>query len=178
MYPFVRLAWQMWRNRAAPPLALTETHVSRHLCWPWDLDGFGEMNNGRVLTLMDIGRFTSGMRYGLLSMLRREGWGLAVAGSSIRYRRRILPFARIEMRTRLAGWDARFFYVVQEFWIDGDCACQALLRTAVTAKGRGAVPTAEVLTALGRDDAPPVLPGWVAAWIDAEGQRPWPPVAA
>ena len=174
MYPFVRLAWQMWRHRGDPPLPLTGTHVSRHLCWPWDLDGFGEMNNGRVLTLMDLGRFTAGSRLGLMQALRANRWGLAVAGGSTRYRRRIRPFARIEMRTRLVGWDARFFYIVQAFWVGGECACQALLRTAVTARGRS-VPTAEVLAALERADPAPPLPGWVAAWIDAEGRRPWPP---
>ena len=174
MYPFARLAWQMWRHRADPPLPLTGTHVSHHLCWPWDLDGFGEMNNGRVLTLMDLGRFTSGGRFGLTGALRRNRWGLAVAGTSVRYRRRITAFARIEMRTRLAGWDDRFFYIVQAFWIGGDCACQALLRTAVTARGRS-VPSSEVLAALGRDEEAPVLEDWVRAWIEAEGQRPWPP---
>ena len=177
MYPFVRLAWKMWRHRADPPLPLTGTHVTHHLCWPWDLDGFGEMNNGRVLTLMDIGRFTAGKRFGLLAALRRNRWGLAVAGTSIRYRRRVTPMARIEMRTRLVGWDPRFFYIVQEFWVRGDCAAQALLRTAVTARGR-AVPTAEVLEALDRDGPAPVLPDWVAAWISAEAERPWPPATA
>ena len=174
MYPFLRLAWQMWRHRADPPLPLTGTHVSHHVCWPWDLDGFGEMNNGRVLTLFDLGRFTSGSRFGLMAVLRRNRWGLAVAGGSTRYRRRILPFARIEMRTRLAGWDARFFYIVQEMWIGGECACQALLRTAVTGGGR-AVPTEKVVEALGRDEPPPELPAWVRAWIAAEAERPWPP---
>ena len=116
---------------------------------------FGEMNNGRVLTLMDLGRFTAGTRLGLMAVLRREGWGLAVAGGSTRYRRRISPFARIEMRTRIVGWDARFFYVLQEMWVRGECAAQALLRTAVTAPGRGAVRTGAVLAALGRDDPRP-----------------------
>ena len=183
MYPFARLAWQLWRHRADPPMATTATHVSRHLCLPWDLDGFGEMNNGWVLTLMDLGRFTASQRLGLMAALRRHRWGFAVAGGSTRYRRRIRPFARIEMRTRAAGWDARFFYVVQEMWVGGDCACQALLRTAVTAReprpdGGRSVPIAEVLAALGLAAAAPPLPGWIEAWIEAEAVRPWPPRGA
>jgi acyl-CoA thioesterase FadM len=133
------------------------------------------MNNGRVLTLFDLGRFTSGSRFGLMQVLKRNKWGLAVAGSSNRYRRRILPFARIEMRTRLAGWDERFFYILQEMWVNGDCACQALLRTAVTEKGRS-VTSDRVIAALGwEEDISLDLPDWVQAWIAAEGQRPWPP---
>ncbi|WP_308917443.1 acyl-CoA thioesterase [Jannaschia sp. LMIT008] len=176
MYPFVRLAWQLLRHRGDPPMDLTDVHVSRHLCLPWDLDGFGEMNNGRILTLMDLGRFTAGTRIGLLTTLRREGWGLAVAGGSVRYRRRITAFARIEMRTRTVGWDARFVYIVQEMWVRGECACQAVLRTAVTGDRR-AVPTDRVLAALGRTAPAPVLPDWVAAWAEADALRPWPPVA-
>ena len=180
MYPFVRLLGQLWRHRSDPPLGLAETHVSHHLCLPWDLDGFGEMNNGRVLTLMDLGRFTASQRLGLMAALGRERWGFAVAGGSTRYRRRIPPFARIEMRTRLAAWDQRFFYVVQEMWVGGECACQALLRTAVTARdprpdGSRSVPTAEVLAALGRDEPAPAVPPWIAAWIAADAGRPWPP---
>ncbi|UWQ22179.1 acyl-CoA thioesterase [Jannaschia sp. W003] len=175
MYPFVRLAWQLWRHRNDPPLALDGVHVSHHRCLPWDLDGFGEMNNGRVLTLFDLGRFTSARRFGLGAAMRRHRWGLAVAGSSVRYRRRILPMARIEMRTRLAGTDHRFFYILQEMWIGGECAAQALLRTAVTERGRS-IPSARVLEALGRTEPPPPLPAWVEAWIAADAQRPWPPL--
>ena len=180
MYPFVRMAWQVWRHRADGPMSLTETHVSHHLCLPWDLDVFGEMNNGRILTLMDLGRFTASWRLGLIAALRRHRWGFAVAGVSVRYRRRIPPFARIEMRSRLATWDDRFFYVVQEMWTDSDCSCQALLRTAVTARdprpdGARSVPTGEVLAALDRRDPRPEPPAWIAAWIEADAARPWPP---
>ena len=181
MYPFLRLAATMVRARRAPPMGLTDTATIHLRCWPWDCDMFGEMNNGRILTLFDLGRFDAGERFGLSRMLVREGWGLAVAGSSTRYRKRILPMAKVEMRTRLVGWDEggdrpKFFYLVQEMWVGEDCACQALLRTAVTAKGRGAVPTGEVMAALRRSEPSPALPGWVAAWVEAESARPWPPV--
>lgn len=177
MYPFLRLAATMLRARRAAPMGLTDAATIRLRCWPWDCDMFGEMNNGRILTLFDLGRFDAGERFGLSAMLKREGWGLAVAGSSTRYRKRILPMAKVEMRTRLVGWDdpGRFFYLVQEMWVGDACACQALLRTAVTARGRGAIPTEEVMAALGRSEPSPALPPWVAAWAEADATRPWPP---
>ena len=174
MYPFLRLGWQMLRARAAPPMGVLDRHVSHHLCMPWDLDGFLELNNGRTLTLYDLGRFTAGSRTGLLRALRRRGWGLAVAGTSVRYRRRVTAFQRIEMRTQIVGWDARFFYVVQSMRVNGQCCSQALLRTAVVAKGRS-VPSDEVAAELGADPVSPDMPVWVGAWIAAEGTRPWPP---
>ncbi|MEO0859352.1 MAG: acyl-CoA thioesterase [Pseudomonadota bacterium] len=175
MYPFARLFLQLLRLRSAPRIQLTDTHVSYLRCLPWDLDGFLELNNGRILTLYDLGRFGIGMRIGLMAALRRNRWGLAVAGTSVRYRKRITAFQRIEMRSRCVGWDDRFIYLVQSMWVDGACCSNALMRTAVVAKGRS-VPTADVVAALGHVGPSPTLPDWVQAWIEAEGQRPWPPV--
>ncbi|WP_371155538.1 acyl-CoA thioesterase [Jannaschia sp. 2305UL9-9] len=177
MYPFIRLLLQLLRNRRAPTMGVTEEHVSHHLCLPWDLDGFFELNNGRTLTLYDLGRFGAGARMGLMTALGKQGWGLAVAGCSVRYRKRVTAFQRIEMRTRCVGWDARFIYIVQSMWVRGTCTSQALLRTAVTSP-KGTVPPEQVLAALGWDAPTPELEPWVAAWILAEGERPWPPVPA
>ena len=57
MYPFVRLAWQFFLYRKASPLGVGEIHESLHYCLPWDLDLWMELNNGRALTLYDMGRF-------------------------------------------------------------------------------------------------------------------------
>jgi acyl-CoA thioesterase FadM len=179
MYPAPRLAWQLWRHRNDPPLPLDGVHVSRHLCLPWDIDPWGELNNGRTLTLFDLARIPFARRVGLLAALRGRGWGLVVAGASVRYRRRIRAFDRIEMRSRALGWDARFVYVEQEMRVRGETASHALLSTAVTGKAGGPrpgiVPPAEVMRAMGIASAPPVLPDWVTAWATAEAKRPWPP---
>ena len=106
---------------------------------------------------------------------RARGWGLAVAGASVRYRRRVKMFDRIEMRTRLLGWDQRFVYMGQSMWVRGECTSQALLRSAIIQGKRGIVPPAEMAAALGLPEESPDLPGWVRAWIEADAQRPWPP---
>ena len=106
MYPVVRMPWQMWRHRGDPPLGPLGEHVSRHVCWPWDLDLWVELNNGRTLTLYDLGRVPMGARMGLTRALTRRGWSLTVAGASVRYRRRVRAFDRIVMRSRGVGWAA------------------------------------------------------------------------
>lgn len=176
MYPFVRMAWQLWLCRKAPPLPVTGTHVSRHMCLPWDIDMWLELNNGRTLTLYDLGRFPLAWRTGLWRALRRHRWGLTMAGASVRYRRRIRMFETVEMRSRAIAWDARFFYLEQSMWKrDGDCAGHVLYRSAVTGPD-GIVPPARVAAALGLPPEPPPMPGWVAAWIAADAERPWPPM--
>ena len=51
MYPLIRFASAILREGRAPKLGLLDTHVSQHICWPWDIDPFMELNNGRTLTL-------------------------------------------------------------------------------------------------------------------------------
>jgi hypothetical protein len=63
------------------------------------------------------------VRIGLIGKaLKANGWGLVVAGASVRYRARIRPFQRFELRTRVVGWDDRFVYIEQ-----GDVAGRHLL---------------------------------------------------
>jgi acyl-CoA thioesterase FadM len=177
MYPFPRLIWQFVVHRNSPSLGPFETHVSHHRCWPWDLDGFAELNNGRTLTLYDLGRLPLARRTGLFRLLRQNRWGLTMAGAAVRYRRRIRMFDKIEMRSRLLGWDARFMYIEQAMIVRGQVAGHVVYRSAVTNPG-GLVPIAEVARALDPALVSPPLPDWVAAWVDAENQRPWPPEIA
>lgn len=175
MYPLIRMAKEMILSHRAPRQDPLAGHVSRHLCWPWDVDPWRELNNGRTLTLYDLGRIALDRRNGIERVLRERNWGLSVAGASVRYRRRVRMFDRITMHTRLVGWDSRFFYKVQSMWVRGECASQVLIRSAATQGARGIVDPAEVVAALGLGRESPPLPGWVAAWIEAEGARPWPP---
>jgi acyl-CoA thioesterase FadM len=174
MYPFVRMVKEMLRARRLGPIGLLDAHVSQHRCWPWDLDLWLELNNGRTLTLYDLGRLPLGRRTGVEQVLRSRRWGLTVAGSTIRYRRRVTVFAKLTMHTRCVGWDKRFLYMEQSMWQGEDCASHVLIRSAVVGKA-GIVPPAEVVLALGGKVESPALPGWVAAWIAADATRPWPP---
>lgn len=176
MYPFLRMGWAIWSGGRAAPLPLLGTHVSRHLCWPWDIDPWMELNNGRALTLFDFGRVGMGRRMGIDGVLRREGWGLTVAGASSRYRRRVRAFERLVMTTRCLGWDARFLYMEQALWKGSDCAVHMLLRAAVVAR-EGLVDPVRLARALGHEGENPALPDWVLAWIAADAGRPWPPGA-
>ena len=178
MYPFLRMAKELIKYQNAPKLPVDGLHVSHHRCWPWDLDGWGELNNGRTLSLFDLGRIGLAQRIGLITALRTHRWGLTVAGASIRYRHRIRGFEPIEMRSQVVFWDEKFVYIEQVILKkDGQCATQILLRTGVVDKD-GMVSSAQVAAALGQSNIAPACPKWVAEWITADAQRPWPPALA
>lgn len=174
MYPFVRMMKELVVHARAESLPFDGVHVSSHICWPWDLDFMMELNNGRTLTLFDLGRIPLAHRAGLLAVARKQGWGLTMAGSSVRYRRRVRMFDRVEMRSRAVGHDDRFIYLEQSMWKRGECTSHLLIRMAATGKN-GIVPAAEVVAAMGHDPLPGALPDWVQAWADADAKRPWPP---
>ncbi len=174
MYPIFRVVKEVLINKRAPKIGAFDTHVSEHICWPWDLDMWLELNNGRTLTLFDLGRMGHGMRVNLFPVMKREKWMVTVAGATVRYRKRTRAFAKFEMRTRMLGWDDKFFYIEQSTWRKGDCIAHIVLRAAVTDHD-GLVRAGNVAAAMGLDHSPD-LPEWVVAWSDADQLRPWPPI--
>jgi acyl-CoA thioesterase FadM len=174
MYPFIRMAKEFIVHRNADDLDTLGVHVSHHRCWPHDLDGFLEMNNGRILTILDLGRFVLARRVGLLAALKANKWGLTMAGVSVRYRKRIRPFTKFKVVSRSVGWDDKFFYLDQSIWVGDECAVQALYRSAIT-DNDGIVRPRRLFDHVGYEGDKPPLPAWVQGWIDADATRPWPP---
>ena len=174
MYPFLRLGLEIALSTRMPPLGPDGVHVSYHRCYPWDLDFFGEMNNGRILSIFDLGRIPMAARMGLLRTMRANGWRFTMAGASVRYRRRITAFSRLRMQSRAVARDARFLYIEQSVWQGKEAAANILYRSAMI-DNNGMVPTDKVAEALGHPDWQPVAPDWVQNWIDAENTRIWPP---
>ena len=174
MYPIIRMTKELIKFRNTPKLSLNDIHVLTHRCWPVDIDMFGELNNGRTLTLYDLGRLVMGYRVGLLGVIKKNKWGMTMAGASVRYRHRVRMFQKFTMHTRAIGRDDRFLYLQQTMWRGDKATSSVLYRMAFTDKN-GIVPTHKVAEALGDPDWNPDMPDWVNNWIKAEGSRTWPP---
>ncbi|MDO8984593.1 acyl-CoA thioesterase [Cypionkella sp.] len=174
MYPYIRIAKELWKFRNAPPLGLFDAHISTHRIWPWDLDPWRELNNGRTLTLFDLGRIPMSVRMGFERVAKANGWGITVAGNTTRYRKRVTVFQKVTQVSRVVGWDDRFGYIEQSFWRGDECTSHMLLRNAFISKA-GMVKPDEVIAALGYPTKSPVMPDWITAWIAADVMRPWPP---
>lgn len=179
MYPFIRYTATIIKAaikaKQGKTLSFRDTGEIEFYCRLTDIDNFLEMNNGRVLTLYDMGRTDFAVRSGLGTQLLKQRWGLVIAGSTIQYRKRIRAFDKVTLKTKIVGIDARWLYIEQSMWVKGKPCSSALLRTGVTKAGR-VIDTAQVLAALGQSDwdLPPT--GYVAEWIESDRDRPWPPV--
>ena len=175
MYPIRRLLFTLLKAHRANPMPVTASGTVVFRCMPWDLDLFMEMNNGRVLTLYDLGRFDLSTRTGLGGVLKKNDWGFAVAGSTTRYRKRVKFLDKITTYTRLAAVEDRWFYMEQSMWVKGQPVSSVLLRTAVTSRN-GIVDTEKVFAAMGIEKPELEPSSWVQSWVESEDIRPWPPV--
>lgn len=126
------------------------------------------MNNGRYLTLLDLGRADAIIRNGLRAALREHGWYSVVASEAIRFRESLSPFARYDIRTRLLGWDQRSFYFRQRFVAQGRESASALVRIRILRERGGAVDATEVAAAVMPGVESPPLPEYVATWQTSE----------
>ena len=174
MYPFFRIAKELVLHGKPNCQPLLQEYVSHHLCWPWDLDVWLELNNGRTLTIFDLGRVPLVRRVGLHSILKKNNWIFTVAGSSVRYQRKISVFDKLKMHSRIVGWDNRFLYVTQTILRSGTPTTNVLIRVAIVSS-QGIVNPEKVIHDLDDKIVKPNLPVWIKKWADSEKSRPWPP---
>ena len=172
---WMRLLFLLLGARRRPALQLPgEASVLRFRAWPTDLDPSMHVNNGRYLTLMDLGRLDLLLGAGLLRPIVRERWTPIASNVLIRFRREIRLWQRFRLETRLVTWDATLVVMEQRFMLeggvrDGQLAAVALFKGGIyDRKARAFVPIARLMSEIGAAaDAPPATPE-VAAFLAAE----------
>ena len=145
---------------------------------PTDLDLNGHMNNGRYLTLMDLGRIDLVVRSGLWRVIWRNGWAPTLGAVVIRYRQELRPFERFVLVTRLSAWSDSVAIMEHTFVVAsgprrGRVAARALIKAGFYDRARRAqVPVRDLVAALGLPEgetaSPPFSPQ-IAAFLAAEG---------
>ncbi|WP_253705489.1 thioesterase family protein [Brachybacterium sp. P6-10-X1] len=104
---YFRLLVFMIRVRFRSRPSLWDTSRVRFRVNPSDLDVMRHMNNGRYLTLMDLGRMDLMLRSRFWRRITEQGWYPVVAGQSITYRRSFQLWERFDLASRVLGHDDR-----------------------------------------------------------------------
>ena len=128
-------------------VSLLDEFRSRHRVLPGDLDPLGHMNNSRYFAFGDLARIEMLTRAGGWRVFRRRKLHPVLAGETIQFRKALMPFERFEMRTRLAAWDHRFFYVEHRFMRGEEICALALIKFWIVGSARPA--PAEFMRMLG-----------------------------
>lgn len=143
--------------------------------WPFDLDANVHMNNGRYLSIMDLGRLDLIVRMGIMKTVLKNKWMPVLSAATIRYRISLTPFQKFKLESRVIWWDEKWFYMEQRFIIsggqkDGAVAAIAFVKGSFYCKRlKTTVPTSELITLMGvTNDDTPAQPAYIASWQTAE----------
>ena len=164
----LRMIRVLFMARRRPSIGALEETTLTFRVWPTDVDILMHMNNGRYLTLMDLGRADSIIRSGVHGRLRERGWYTVVASETIRFRESLGLFEKFELRTRLLGWDDKSFFLRQLFLVRGRVVSIGVVRVRFLRKSGGTLPAAEVAAAVVPGIQSPDLPDYVTDWARAE----------
>jgi acyl-CoA thioesterase FadM len=172
---YLRLFYMLIASFFKPRIghALNETSL-RFCVLPNDLDLNGHMNNGRYLTIMDIGRMDFVLRLGLAGYIIRNGYIPVLSGASMRYRLPLLPFQKYDLKTRILCWNDKWVFMEHRFVIAGGKKYGAVAAIGLvkgsffSRKTHGTIPTADILQAIGHAEQSPPFPAYVTQWQNAE----------
>lgn len=168
------------RVRTGHTLGLYDVGRVRLTTLPTDLDVVGHMNNGRYLSLIDLGRWDLLVRTGIAGAFRDRGWYAVVSAETITFRRSLHAWQRFEVESRILGYDERAVIMEHRCVAGGEVYARAVVRARVVKRRGGTVSHDELFTAVGMPTGQPGVPGWVDAWADAtqlpSTRRPAPSV--
>lgn len=160
---WLRLIWMLltvwWRRQVS---ILDSSSLSMRVM-PNDLDFNGHVNNGRFLTLADVGRMDFVLRSGAAKAAFRLR-ALPIVGDSLaKFRRDLKLFERFDIQTRLLGWDDKWTFMEHRFLRHGRVLGVVVIRGLF--KGpQGPIAPDAFLAAMKLQPEAPALPDWVMEW--------------
>ncbi|MDA8420391.1 MAG: thioesterase family protein [Pseudomonadota bacterium] len=132
---------------------------------PLDCDLNLHMNNGRYLTLMDLGRIHLLGQTRMLGPMLRARWMPVLGAAEINFIRPLGPLQAFSLVTRLVTWDEKYFYIEQRFESRGRICAVALVKGLFVAN-KHRVDSGTVLRKFGLDMDAPHMPEVVRHWND------------
>ena len=115
MYPWLRLIRTGFALIGQPRAALLDTTYITLRAWPGDLDPNIHVNNGRYLTLADLGRMHWFFRTGVFQIARKQKAFPVVGDAIAKFRRELRAFEKFTIASRLVGWDHKWGFLEHRF---------------------------------------------------------------
>jgi acyl-CoA thioesterase FadM len=168
------------RRRLRRGQGLEPSEVSR--IWlttlPTDIDILRHMNNGRYLSLFDLGRWDLLVRTGIWDAMNSHGWYAVVSSETITFRKSLQLWQRFDIESRMLGHDDRAVYMEHRAVVDGEVYARAIVRARLLKKSGGTLSHDELFAAVGRPGGVPDVEPWVHEWAAASAlpstRRPAP----
>ena len=172
---WLRLIWVLLTAKGRGHLDIPREASSLFFrVWPHDLDISIHMNNGRYLTMMDLGRLDFMVRSGLWRQVLNHRWTPIASAVTIRFQRELRPLQKFRLETRLLCWDAALVVMEQTFVIvggkrDGQVAARALFKGGLyDRKEKKFVEVSRLMALLGVYEVSPPSTPEVEAFLHAD----------
>lgn len=163
---YLRMLLQKIRSDRRPRMSVWDVGHTTLRVLPNDLDIYMHMNNGRYLTVMDIGRMDLMVRSGFWKVLNSKGWYPVVAGLTISYRKSLLLGQKYDLYTELIGFDDRWGYIEQTVAVNKVIYAQAIIRTRFLKRSGGSVNHDEIESLLGPQMYARPVAEWITEWTE------------
>lgn len=132
---------------------------------PLDIDLNMHINNGRFLSLADLGRLHFLWSVGTLGGILKNGWMPLVGNVDIEYKKSIKLFQRFEVKTQLLYWDEKWFYFQHVFMVGSKVSAVANVKALLIDRSRKVVDPARIFALIGESPEPPAVPESIADWV-------------
>lgn len=172
-----RLLWVLITARRRGRLTLpSDGSALTFRVWPHDLDISFHMNNGRYLTLMDLGRLDVMVRSDLWRQVLRYRWTPIASAVTVRFQRELRLFQKFRLETRLLCWGTNLVVMEQTFVLDGgprdgQTSARALFKGGLyDRKEKKFVEISRLMNLLGVSEVSPPATPEVEAFLHADDQ--------
>ena len=160
------------RVRRGKTLDPTAVGSIRLTTLPTDIDILRHMNNGRYLSLFDLGRWDLLIRTGLFDAMKGNGWYAVVSSETVTFRKSLELWQRFEVQSRFIGHDEKALFMEHRAVIDGEIYARAIVRARMLRRSGGTVKNEELFAAVGKPEGVPEIDAWVHDWAAASALPP------
>ena len=153
-------------------LGPTEIGRVRLTTLPTDIDLLRHMNNGRYLSLFDLGRWDLLVRTGLWDVMQRRGWYAVVSSETVTFRKSLELWQRFDIESRMVGHDDKAVYLEHRAVVGGEVYARVIVRARLMKRSGGTLTHEELFSAVGYPDGIAEVDAWVHDWAAASALPP------
>lgn len=169
MTRFIRIVLSLLRASFRARMAPLDESVVRLRVWPHEAD-WSNVHQAIYLLYMELGRWDVAIRSGLGRWMLKQRCAGILGAQVIRYHRPLKRFQAFDLRTRVLGWDERWFYMEHRVESRGRTMAVGCVQIMfLDPRGKRIQPATAVLACGGEATSPPidVMPELLARFADA-----------
>ncbi len=148
---YLRLIWVYLRATFRTRITSENLHNEvTTTIYPNDLDINLHVNNGRYLTLCDLGRIDLFLRSGLAKVMLKEKWFPVVGNVTMTFIKPLHVFNRIRIASTVTHWDEKYFYSTHTIYRGDVVVSEGTSKSLVVSRLSGRVTPEVVIETVNR----------------------------